>query len=184
MLVSRLSRRLRDLGLRDFGSYRKLLASGGDAKEHGPFISAITTNVTSFFSVNPGHFDVLAGMGPRFRGAGSGWGQDSHLVGRVFLGGGTIQHRNDPQGKLGHSGPGRPENTGHRHRPWNGRNGAAGHIYCAAGRRGSQHPAAPERETTIGWWRFRHRTRRSGNKSAVRGIESAGTMALQMACST
>ncbi|KPQ17999.1 MAG: chemotaxis signal relay system methyltransferase CheR [Rhodobacteraceae bacterium HLUCCO18] len=65
MLVSRLSRRLRDLGLRDFGSYRKLLASGGDAKEHGAFISAITTNVTSFFR-EPGHFDVLAGMVPDF----------------------------------------------------------------------------------------------------------------------
>ncbi len=65
MLVSRLSRRLRDLGLTDFGSYRKLLTSDADTKEHRAFISAITTNVTSFFR-EPGHFDVLAAMVPDF----------------------------------------------------------------------------------------------------------------------
>lgn len=65
MLVSRLSRRLRDLGLRDFGSYRDLLDSPDGAAEQRAFISAITTNVTSFFR-EPGHFEALAGMVPEF----------------------------------------------------------------------------------------------------------------------
>jgi chemotaxis protein methyltransferase CheR len=64
MLVSRLSRRLRELGLR----FRKLprparLRQG--VAEHHAFISAITTNVTSFFR-EPGHFEALAGMVPEF----------------------------------------------------------------------------------------------------------------------
>jgi chemotaxis protein methyltransferase CheR len=63
MLISRLSRRLRDVGLTDFGSYRKLLSSSAGAEEHRNFVSAITTNVTSFFR-EPGHFDVLARMTP------------------------------------------------------------------------------------------------------------------------
>lgn len=63
MLVSRLSRRLRDLGLSDFQSYRDLLDSRAGAEEHGAFISAITTNVTSFFR-EPGHFEALANMVP------------------------------------------------------------------------------------------------------------------------
>lgn len=63
MLVSRLSRRLRHLGLADFGAYRTLLDSPSGAEEHRAFISAITTNVTSFFR-EPGHFDVLKGMVP------------------------------------------------------------------------------------------------------------------------
>jgi chemotaxis protein methyltransferase CheR len=65
MLVSRLSRRLRDLGLPDFQSYRDLLESRAGAAEHGAFISAITTNVTSFFR-EPGHFEALAAMVPDF----------------------------------------------------------------------------------------------------------------------
>jgi chemotaxis protein methyltransferase CheR len=63
MLVSRLSRRLRDFGLPDFQSYRDLLDSRAGAEEHGAFISAITTNVTSFFR-EPGHFEALANMVP------------------------------------------------------------------------------------------------------------------------
>jgi chemotaxis protein methyltransferase CheR len=65
MLVSRLSRRLRDLGLCDFRSYRDLLDSAQGVAEHHAFISAITTNVTSFFR-EPGHFKALAGMVPEF----------------------------------------------------------------------------------------------------------------------
>jgi chemotaxis protein methyltransferase CheR len=64
MLVSRLSRRLRDLGLPDFQSYRDLLESRAGAEEHGAFISAITTNVTSFFR-EPGHFEALGEHGAR-----------------------------------------------------------------------------------------------------------------------
>lgn len=71
MLVSRLSRRLRDLGLGDFGSYRKLLDSPAGAEERAAFISAVTTNVTSFFR-EPGHFDVLAELVPDFAARAEG----------------------------------------------------------------------------------------------------------------
>ena len=66
MLVSRLSRRLRELGLPDCGSYRCLLESQTATAEQRAFISAITTNVTSFFR-EPGHFEALAGMVPEFQ---------------------------------------------------------------------------------------------------------------------
>lgn len=63
MLVSRLSRRLRALGLDDFASYRKLLATREGEEERRAFVSAITTNVTSFFR-EPGHFRAMAAMVP------------------------------------------------------------------------------------------------------------------------
>ncbi|MDG4649242.1 protein-glutamate O-methyltransferase [Roseibacterium sp. SDUM158017] len=63
MLVSRLSRRLRKLGLPDFASYRKLLETQANGEERRELISAITTNVTSFFR-EPVHFDALAKLVP------------------------------------------------------------------------------------------------------------------------
>ncbi|MCU4651585.1 protein-glutamate O-methyltransferase [Roseibacterium sp. SDUM158016] len=63
MLVSRLSRRLRAMGLDDFGAYRRLLETGAGEAERRELISAITTNVTSFFR-EPVHFEVLASMAP------------------------------------------------------------------------------------------------------------------------
>jgi chemotaxis protein methyltransferase CheR len=65
MLVSRLSRRLRKLGLADFTDYRKLLESGAGEAERRELVSVITTNVTSFFR-EPAHFEALAAMVPAF----------------------------------------------------------------------------------------------------------------------
>lgn len=65
MLVSRLSRRLRKLGLPDFSSYRKILESGDNEVERRELVSVITTNVTSFFR-EPVHFERLKDMIPAF----------------------------------------------------------------------------------------------------------------------
>lgn len=58
MVVSRLSRHLRRLGLASFSSYCKLLSEGDDT-ELGLLCNALTTNVTSFFRENH-HFEFLA----------------------------------------------------------------------------------------------------------------------------
>jgi chemotaxis protein methyltransferase CheR len=63
MLVSRLSRRLRALGLDDFSQYCRLLESDGGMAERRALISAITTNVTSFFR-EPHHFEALSRIVP------------------------------------------------------------------------------------------------------------------------
>jgi chemotaxis protein methyltransferase CheR len=64
MLVSRFARLARAWTLR-LRSYRDLLDSADRNCRTRAFISAITTNVTSFFS-EPGHFEALAGMVPNF----------------------------------------------------------------------------------------------------------------------
>ena len=59
LVYSRLSRRLRQLGLRRFDEYCRLLETGGeDNPELGEFVNALTTNLTSFFR-EPHHFDFL-----------------------------------------------------------------------------------------------------------------------------
>lgn len=58
MVYSRLSRRLRELGLRDFDAYLALLESD-DSSEWAGFTNALTTNLTSFFR-EPYHFPILA----------------------------------------------------------------------------------------------------------------------------
>jgi chemotaxis protein methyltransferase CheR len=63
MLVSRLSRRLRKLGLPDFAAYRRLLEAPGSDDERRELVSAITTNVTSFFR-EPVHFEALRALAP------------------------------------------------------------------------------------------------------------------------
>lgn len=57
LVYSRLSRRIRALGLKDFRSYLDHLA--GEDQEMEPFINALTTNLTSFFRERH-HFDYLA----------------------------------------------------------------------------------------------------------------------------
>ena len=57
LVYSRLSRRLRQLGLEQFADYCELLKSGDDG-ELVNFINAITTNLTSFFRENH-HFEYL-----------------------------------------------------------------------------------------------------------------------------
>lgn len=49
LIVSRLSRRLRALGLSDFSEYCTLVEAEAGAEERGRMISALTTNVTRFF---------------------------------------------------------------------------------------------------------------------------------------
>ncbi len=57
MVYSRLARRLRALGLKDFKSYCKVLKEG-DQTEFRNFVNAVTTNLTSFFREQH-HFDFL-----------------------------------------------------------------------------------------------------------------------------
>lgn len=57
MVYSRLARRLRVLGLRDFSDYCRLLEEDGN-DELNVFINCITTNLTSFFR-EPHHFTYL-----------------------------------------------------------------------------------------------------------------------------
>lgn len=49
MVQTRLAKRLRALGLDTFESYVELIESPAGASEEGPFINAVTTNLTSFF---------------------------------------------------------------------------------------------------------------------------------------
>lgn len=63
MLISRLSRRLRQLGMQDFSTYAKLLDSTEGEAERSALISVITTNVTGFFR-EPHHFEALAALAP------------------------------------------------------------------------------------------------------------------------
>ena len=59
LVYSRLSRRLRHLGLRRFDDYCRLLETGGeDNPELGEFVNALTTNLTSFFREQH-HFEFL-----------------------------------------------------------------------------------------------------------------------------
>jgi chemotaxis protein methyltransferase CheR len=58
LLYSRLGKRLRALGMRDFRSYCDLLEDPDEVEERGKMIRALTTNVTKFFR-EPHHFDHL-----------------------------------------------------------------------------------------------------------------------------
>jgi chemotaxis protein methyltransferase CheR len=59
LVFGRLNRRLRALGLRDFGQYRAVLEGPDGHAEQGEMINAITTNLTSFFR-EPHHFTYMA----------------------------------------------------------------------------------------------------------------------------
>lgn len=68
MLESRLRKRLRKLGLSDFGDYCDRVL-GGDSEERVAMLDAVTTNKTDFFR-EPRHFEYLAStaipaLGPR-----------------------------------------------------------------------------------------------------------------------
>lgn len=58
MVYGRLSRRLRALGLSDFGTYLDQLERNGDGAEWQAFTNALTTNLTAFFR-EPHHFEHL-----------------------------------------------------------------------------------------------------------------------------
>lgn len=59
LVYSRLSRRLRVLGLKKFSDYLRLAGADGGAEEMMNLINAITTNLTSFFRESH-HFDHFA----------------------------------------------------------------------------------------------------------------------------
>ena len=61
MVYSRLSRRLRDLGLPQFATYLNMLEDSRDGDEWQLFINSLTTNLTSFFR-EAHHFPVLADL--------------------------------------------------------------------------------------------------------------------------
>ncbi|MGU7801168.1 chemotaxis protein-glutamate O-methyltransferase, partial [Escherichia coli] len=59
MVYNRLVRRLRLLGIHDFGDYLALLESDPHSAEWQAFINALTTNLTAFFR-EAHHFPILA----------------------------------------------------------------------------------------------------------------------------
>ena len=94
MFYSRLARRLRALGLRDFRDYLALLRQG-DAAEIHQLINAITTNLTGFFR-EPHHFEFLAktlvprwaarpGAPLRIWSAGCASGEEPYSIAMVLL---------------------------------------------------------------------------------------------------
>lgn len=58
MVYSRLSRRLRETGQRDFASYLQALEKGGSEAEWQEFVNCLTTNLTAFFREEH-HFHAL-----------------------------------------------------------------------------------------------------------------------------
>ncbi len=58
LIYSRLSKRIRTLGLAGFGQYIQLLDGGNNRDEMVAFVNAITTNLTAFFREGH-HFDYL-----------------------------------------------------------------------------------------------------------------------------
>ena len=58
MVCSRLARRLRDLGLKEFSAYLRLLEASPNGGEWQSFTNALTTNLTAFFR-EAHHFPVL-----------------------------------------------------------------------------------------------------------------------------
>ncbi len=99
LVRSRLARRLRRLGLRDFDTYLKFLRTDTSGNEIPHLIEALTTNKTSFFR-EPRHFQYLAdhvlpdalaeGRPLRFWSAGCSSGEEAYslamLVQRHSLG--------------------------------------------------------------------------------------------------
>jgi len=97
LVVSRLSRRLRSLGLANFGQYCALVEGAGGTEERGRMISSLTTNVTRFFREDH-HFTQLresvlpaliarARTGGRVRlwSAGCSTGEEPYSLGFTIL---------------------------------------------------------------------------------------------------
>lgn len=75
LVYSRLAKRLRVLGLRDFASYRDLVAAPDAEEERSAMLSALTTNVTRFYR-EPHHFeDLLAKRMPALASAARAGGR-------------------------------------------------------------------------------------------------------------
>jgi hypothetical protein len=158
MFYSRLARRLRALGLRDFQDYLTLLRQGDQTEIH-QLINAITTNLTGFFR-EPHHFEFLArNLVPdwaarpvtplRIWSAGCASGEEPYSIAMVLLehlGGCPPARSAHPGHGPRHPGPG-PGGRGHLSGRTHGpprpaRPGAAG--YCGGGASGQgPHPDAP-----------------------------------------
>ncbi|KZY47532.1 chemotaxis protein, partial [Roseovarius sp. HI0049] len=96
LVTSRLSRRLRDLGLADFDAYCQFVESPGGTEERRRMISLLTTNVTKFFR-EAHHFasletEVLPPLAKRARAggrvrlwsAGCSSGQEPYSIGATL----------------------------------------------------------------------------------------------------
>lgn len=70
MVYSRIARRLRATGYRDFGTYLDQLEGGAMEEEWESFTNALTTNLTSFFR-EAQHFPILAEHAKKKRGNGT-----------------------------------------------------------------------------------------------------------------
>ncbi|WP_417243689.1 CheR family methyltransferase [Celeribacter sp.] len=97
MVKSRLTRRLRTLGIATFDSYLDFLEGADNPEEMSAFISALTTNVTQFFRENH-HFDYMKstiyphikaklarGEKVRIWSAGCSNGQEPYSIAMTFL---------------------------------------------------------------------------------------------------
>lgn len=60
LVSGRLSKRVRERGLRSFGDYYRLIAAGDDHEEYHRMVDLLTTHETYFFR-EPKHFEYLAG---------------------------------------------------------------------------------------------------------------------------
>lgn len=59
LVSARLAKRMRALGMRDYGRYLRLVRGGGSQAERVSMVDAICTNVTSFYR-SPEHFEFIA----------------------------------------------------------------------------------------------------------------------------
>jgi chemotaxis protein methyltransferase CheR len=97
LVYSRLTKRLRNLGLESFHDYCALVGSSDGADERAQMIAALTTNVTRFFR-EPHHFehmrarliapdvsDIRAGKRLRIWSAGCSSGQEPYSIALTIL---------------------------------------------------------------------------------------------------
>lgn len=91
LLVGRLGKRLRALGLRSFGAYFQHLSQDNQAQERQTMVDLITTNETYFFR-EPQHFEFLRQKAARCKGqdsfrvwsAASSSGEEAYSVAMVL----------------------------------------------------------------------------------------------------
>lgn len=86
MVYNRLVRRLRALGLDDFGRYLSMLEANQNSAEWQAFINALTTNLTAFFR-EAHHFPILAEHARRRHGEYGGIDRRRTLQYRHYAGG-------------------------------------------------------------------------------------------------
>ena len=128
LLYSRLSRRLRILGIATFGEYRELLES--DQREIENFINSISTNHTKFFR-EAHHFDHMRDARRRaVRAAGGGDRQPAaaHLVGGLFERRRALHHRRRAQARDPRFPRLRRAHPRHRHRHRRARQGRSRRV--------------------------------------------------------